>query len=75
MELREEAIEFWLKMLVKEVPWFIMGEPTGEKPKLCWNGPAELMTGSSAIWKVSMEKGTWACEAGKAGGCMEWSSE
>jgi hypothetical protein len=73
--LREEAIELGLKMLGNEVPWFIMGEPTGEKPKFCWKGPAEFMTGSSCIWKVSIEKGTCACEAGKAGGCIEWSRE
>jgi len=33
------------------------------------------MTGSSCMEKVSMLKGAWACEAGKVGGCMEWSSE
>jgi hypothetical protein len=47
--LREEAIENGLEMLGKEVPWFIIGDPTGEKLKFCWNGPAELMTGSSGI--------------------------
>jgi hypothetical protein len=52
-----------------------MGEPTGEKPKFCWKGPAEFMMESSCIWNVSIEKGTWACEAGKVGGCIELSSE
>ena len=34
------------------------------------------MTGSSCMWKLSMEKGFCACEAGKVGGCIVlWSSE
>ena len=70
MELRDEAMELGLNMFEYEALWFIMGEPTGEKPKFCWKGPAELMMGSSCIWKVSMAKGTWAWEAGKGGGCM-----
>ena len=58
MELREEAIEFGLYMLEKEDVWFMSGDPTGEKPKFCWKGPAELIIGSSLSWKVSMAKGT-----------------
>jgi hypothetical protein len=55
VELSEEAMEVWLNMFVYEALWLIMGEPTGEKLKFCWKGPAELMMGSSCIWNVSME--------------------
>lgn len=71
-------MEVPLKRLEYEALCDMSGEPTGEKPNCCWNGPAELMMGSSESWKVevSMEKGTWDGGALKGGWCSDgWSSE
>ena len=39
-------------------PPLVIGEPTGENPKFCWNGPAEDMIGSFSRLNVSRLKGT-----------------
>jgi hypothetical protein len=70
VEFREDAMELGLYMLEKECVWLMSGEPTGEKPKFCWKGPAEDIIGSSLSWKVSIAKGTWGWVWWKPGVCI-----